>query len=182
MATNTDRVPARRRWLVASLAALLIGSMQGASGAGADSSTIKIAVFDFEFDDFSAGAGIAGDAKADLAQVDKVTAEVRRLLAESGRYVVVEVSGIDDLAVKDRSLRQCNGCEAAIARRLGADQSLLGLVSRISRTEYVERFEIRDAQSGALVLARQSGLRIGADYSWPLGAAALIKNNLLNQP
>lgn len=180
MATKTDRVPVQHRAVLAAVAALIIVGTPCASGADADPSPTKIVVFDFEFDDFSAGAGIAGDPKADRTQVDKTTAEARRVLADSGHYVLVDVAGIDDPAVNDRSLRQCDGCEAAIARRLGADQSLLGVVSRISRTEYVERFELRDANSGALLLAKQSGIRLGADYSWPLGAAALIRNNLLN--
>jgi len=44
------------------------------------------------------------------------------------------------------------------------------------------RFQIRDARTGALVLARQSDLRLGADYSWNRGAAALINDHLLNNP
>jgi hypothetical protein len=48
--------------------------------------------------------------------------------------------------------------------------------------EYAVRFEIRDARTGALILARQSDLRMGADYSWSRGAASLINNRLLNTP
>ena len=73
--------------------------------------------------------------------------------------------------MKGRSLRQCNGCEAAVALKLGADQSFVGVVTRISRVEYAERFQIRDAHTGALVLARQTDLQLGADYSWNRGAA-----------
>ncbi|MEJ0096269.1 MAG: DUF3280 domain-containing protein [Methylocella sp.] len=149
-------------------------------GASADPSPIKIAVFDFELDDFSAGAGLAGDNSADLAQLDRATSEARRLIAQSGRYTLVDVSSAEDDAAKQRSLRQCNGCEAAIALKLGADQSFVGVVTRISRTEYVVRFEIRDARTGAIALARQSDLRIGADYSWNRGAEWLINNAMLN--
>jgi hypothetical protein len=76
-------------------------------------------------------------------------------------------------------LRHCDGCEAAIARKLGADQSLLGIVKRISRTEYQVRFQIRDAATGALVTEAESGLQMGADYSWNRGAARLVKDRLL---
>ena len=84
--------------------------------------------------------------------------------------------------MKGRSLRQCNGCEAAVALKLGADQSFVGVVTRISRVEYAERFQIRDAHTGALVLARQTDLQLGADYSWNRGAAALISRGLLGSP
>jgi hypothetical protein len=145
-------------------------------------SPIRIAVFDFELDDLSGGAGIAGDPAADLAQMHRVTDDVRQLIAQSGRYGLVDVASAESEAVKARTLRQCDGCEAAIASKLGADQSLVGVVTRISRTEYVVRFQIRDSRTGTLVLARQSDLRIGADYSWNRGAAALIRNSLLDNP
>lgn len=170
----------RRQLLGACAAALLWVGAPSAFPASADPSPIKIAVFDFELDDFSAGAGIAGDKAADLVQLDRTTNEARRLIAESSRYSLVDVSSAEGDAVKERALWQCNGCEAAIALKLGADQSFVGVVTRISRTEYTVRFQIRDAHTGAFVLARQSDLRMGADYSWNRGAAALINNSLLN--
>ena len=161
--------------------AFIVGEIAVMPGRPAEP-PIKIAVFDFELDDFSGGAGIAGDHAADLVQLDRATGEARKLIAQSGRYAVVDVTNAENDAVKGRTLRQCNGCEAAIALKLGADQSLVGVVARISRTEYVVRFQIRDARTGTLVLARQSDLRIGADYSWNRGAAALIRNSLLDNP
>jgi hypothetical protein len=169
----------RHRSLFAACA-LLWGGAPLAFPASADPSPIKIAVFNFELDDFSAAAGIAGDHAADLAQLDRATGEARRVIADSGRYSLVDVSSAKGDTVEGRSLRQCNGCEAAIALKLGADQSFVGVVTRISRTEYAVRFQIRDAHTGALVLTRQSDLRIGADYSWNRGVAALINNSPLS--
>jgi hypothetical protein len=77
----------------------------------------------------------AGDNAADLVQFDRATSETRRLIVLSGRYSLVDVSSAEGAAVKWRSLRQCNGCEAAIALKLGADQSFVGVVTRISRTD-----------------------------------------------
>jgi Protein of unknown function (DUF2380) len=173
----------RRRSLLAACAiGLLGGGVPLTFQASAGPLPVKIAVFDFELDDFSGGAGIAGDKAADLAQLDRATSEVRRLIAGSGRYDPVDVAGAEGDGVKSRSLRQCNGCEAAIALKLGADQSFVGVVRRISRTEYAVQFQIRDAHTGAMILARQSDLRIGADYSWNRGAAALINSSLLGNP
>jgi hypothetical protein len=171
----------RRRPLLAAFAGALLSSSPPLAGpASADPSRIKIAVFDFELDDSSAGAGIAGDPAADLVQLDRVTSEARRVISDSGRYGLVDVASAAGDGVKSRSLRQCNGCEAAIALKLGADQSFVGVVTRISRTEYVVRFQIRDARTGASIIARQSDLRIGADYSWNRGAASLINSGLLD--
>jgi hypothetical protein len=120
------------RLLAAAIAALASG---GPPSAFADPSLVRIAVFDFELDDFSAGGGIAGDAAAGLAQLDRATSEARRVISQSGRYSLVDVSSAEGEGVKSRSLRACNGYEAAIALKLGADQSLVGVVTRIGRTE-----------------------------------------------
>ncbi|WP_187148651.1 DUF3280 domain-containing protein [Methylocella silvestris] len=175
----TDRLVLRaRRWLGLCGVALLMGALAPVP-AGADPAPIAIAVFDFELDDFSGGAGIAGDHAADLRYLDQATSAARKLLAESGRYRLVDVAGADSEDAKARTLHQCNGCEAALAEKLGADQSFVGIVTRITRTDYVVRFQIRDAHTGAVVLARTSDLRIGADYSWARGAAALVRDKLL---
>jgi hypothetical protein len=166
--------------LAACAIALYAGALAGFP-ASADPAPIKLALFDFELDDFSGGSGgVAGDPAADLKRLDEVTAEVRKLIAASGRYTLVDVSGAEGEGVKDRTLRQCHGCEAAIALKLSADQSFLGIVTRITRTDYVVQFQIRDAHTGAIVLKQSSDLRIGADYSWFRGARALIRDHLLN--
>jgi hypothetical protein len=60
----------RRRALLAACAVgLLGGGVPLTFQASADPSPIKIAVFDFELDDFSGGAGIAGDKAADLRPI-----------------------------------------------------------------------------------------------------------------
>jgi Protein of unknown function (DUF2380) len=150
--------------------------------ARADTGPIKLAVFDFELDDYSAGASIAVDRDADEAHMRHVSAEVRRLIEQSGRYRLVDVTKSDAPAVKDRSLRDCNGCEAGVALALGAQQSLIGVVRRITRTEYVVLFRLRDAKSGTVLTSQESDLRMGANYAWSRGAVRLIKDRLLDVP
>ncbi|MBM0107801.1 DUF3280 domain-containing protein [Steroidobacter sp. S1-65] len=148
----------------------------GAAGAPAP---IALAIFDFELEDFSPTEATESIAPADAAHLAKVTRTVRQLLAESGRYKLIDVASADAPAAKTHTLRDCDGCEAEIALKLGAQQSLVGVVSRISRTEYVVRFHVRDARTGAVVANGDSGLRMGADYSWDRGAASLLKDQLL---
>jgi len=149
---------------------LTVGGMAMAESAA----PIKLAVFTFELDDFSAAVSTGTPDPADAAELARVTADVRKLLRESGRYDLVAVEG-----VAAKSLRDCNGCDAPVAKQLGAQQSFVGVVKRISRTEYTVRFQIRDAPTGSVVATEDSGLRMGADYSWSRGAARLIKDRLL---
>jgi Protein of unknown function (DUF2380) len=163
------------------IAALLLcaASLAGVSASAAGPEPIKLAIFDFELDDFSAGASSAGEAPADTKYLADVTSEVRRLFAQSGRYRLVDVGGADAEPVRNHTLHTCDGCEAAIARQLGAEQSLVGVVKRISRTEYQVRLQIRDAGTGAIIADEDSGLRMGADYSWSRGARRLVQDRLL---
>ena len=165
-------------WCKSVGASLLCAASLMILSAGA-AAPIKLAIFDFELEDFSGGALSTGEAPSDAAQLVSVTSEIRSLLAQSGRYHLVDVGNADAAAAKARTLRECNGCDAGIALKLGAEQSFVGVVKRISRTEYTVRFQIRDARTGAVVSAGDSGLRMGADYSWSRGAARLIKDRLL---
>jgi maltooligosyltrehalose synthase len=144
----------------------------------AASTPVKLAIFDFELEDTSAAVS---EIASDATELANATETIRQLLAQSGRYRVV-ATGDDADAAKTRSLHDCGGCDAAMALKLGADQSLVGVIRRVSRTEYTFRFALRDARTGDLILAGDSGLRMGANYSWSKGAVRLIGDRLLEQP
>lgn len=169
----------RRIGNIARLAALLWAGLLVTFEAGSATAPIKLALFDFELEDFSASASPADTTSADAAHLSNVTEMVRRLFAKSGRYRLIDIQSVEAPAVRTHTLRDCNGCDADIALKLGAEQSLVGVVSRISRTEYVVKFQVRDTRTGTVVAAADSGLRMGADYSWSRGATSLIKEQLL---
>jgi hypothetical protein len=141
---------------------------------------IRLALFPFELEDTSAGAGAVGATASDTSSLADVTSSIQQLLAQSGRYQLVDVSTADEDAFKTHTLRACNGCDAAVARKLNADQSLVGVIGRVSRTEYIVQFQIRDARSGAVVANGDSGLRMGANYAWSRGAVSLLRDRLLD--
>ena len=139
---------------------------------------IKIAVFPFEIEEFSAAAeqGSSPDESSYLAQS---TEEAKQQLLQSGRYSLIDATAADVSAAQGRGLRNCNGCEATIALKLGADQALIGVVTKISMTEYVVQLQVRDARSGEVVAKYSTGLRMGANYSWSRGVRSLMKNEML---
>ena len=160
---------------VLALVGIVAGAPLVASSLAAVAATpVNIAVFDFELEDTSAATS---EIASDASELANASAAIRQLLAQSGRYRVVATANAD--AAKTKSLHDCGGCDAAIALKLGADQSLVGVIRRISRTEYTFRFQLRDARSGNLVATADSGLRMGANYSWSKGAARLISDRLL---
>ena|SRR5882672_1497380 len=134
-ARNVAALLRLRRWSALPLAIVLIcGAAAPGLGANGDGRPIELAVFDFELDDYSAGTSIAGDRDGDEVQLASVSSEVRKVIEQSRRYRLVDVSSTDALAAKDHSLRSCDGCDASIALALGAEQSLVGVVRRITRT------------------------------------------------
>jgi hypothetical protein len=146
---------------------------------GAAEPTVKIAVFDFELQDFSAAEAQTPDA-IDARYLTEATDQTRRLLTQDPHYRLIDAASTSAPAAKNRTLRDCHGCEADIARELGADQSLIGIVSRISRTEFTVKIQIRDAKTGALITERTTPLQMGANYAWPRGATHLVKDHLLS--
>ena len=139
---------------------------------------IKIAVFEFELEDFSA-AGQAKSVAAETSYLAQATDEAEQQLRASGRYTVIDAVHSDISAAKGQGLRNCGGCEAPIALSLGADEALIGVVTKISMTEYTVRFRISSAQDGELISTYSTDLRMGADYSWSRGVRWLMQNRML---
>jgi hypothetical protein len=171
------------RYIAPILAPAVVLLALSAAGAAETAlpSPIKIAVFPFELEDFSAGAAYVPPDDIDREQLRLSTEEARRQIAASGRYQLVDISAVNDQAAKAGKLRDCDGCEARIAAGLDADQSMIGIVTRITRTEYAVTYRIRDARSGALVDVQQTDLRMGANVAWSRGARWLIQRRLLEQ-
>jgi hypothetical protein len=136
---------------------------------------VKMAVFDFELDDASPAAALLGRGTASAATMDAVSREARRELAQSGRYNVIDAG---EVAGAQRPLRNCDGCEAAVALQLGAEQSLVGVVTRVTQTDYYVRIQIRDARSGKL-LDQQEANFAGGEEGWASGVRMLIKHQIL---
>lgn len=143
--------------------------------AAEKSPLVKIAVFDFELEDVSAAASAPGETEADLSRLKDVSSAARRELAQSGRYSLVDVSTVGE--VTQASLRSCDGCDAGIAFRLGAEQSFVGVLRRVSRTEYAVLFQIRDARTGNIVNQQEAPF-LGSDEGWASGVASLLKHRL----
>jgi len=158
--------------------ALVVAGLAVAGGAEAPT---KLAVFPFELEDSSAAAGYVAPDEIDREQLRLSTEEARRLIAESGRYQLIDVGAVNNEAAKAGKLRDCDGCEAKLAAGLNADQSMIGIVTRVSRTEYAVTYKIRDARSGAIVAVEQTDLRMGANVAWSRGARWLIENRLLER-
>ncbi|WP_051661123.1 DUF3280 domain-containing protein [Bosea sp. 117] len=166
-------------------AGLVIGlALLSASPAlrAAESVPTKIAVFDFELNDRSAGGGVIAEDANDRTNLKAASELARKMLEASGRYSTVDTAAAVAGIASAGGVRACNGCDSALARDLGADQSMVGLITRVNRTEYTMQIMVRDARTGAVVSNAFTGLRMGANYAWPRGVKWLMDNRLLAAP
>ena len=171
------------RYIAVILAPVIVLAAFAAAGTAETAAppSIKMAVFSFELEDFSAAAAYVPPDDIDREQLRLSTEEARRLIAASGRYQLVDVGAVNNEAAKAGKLRDCDGCDARIAAGLDADQSMIGIVTRITRMEYAVTYKVRDARSGATIAVAQTDLRMGANVAWSRGARWLIENRLLVQ-
>ena len=138
-----------------------------------------IVVFDFEMMDSSAAAGVVPVDQLDMKYLAESTQVAKDFLQAAGNYKIVDAAPAAVDIKKAGDLRNCNGCEAPIASKLGGELAMTGVVNRISRTEYEILIKVVDAKTGGPVTVGYTGLRMGANYSWPRGAKWLIERRVL---
>lgn len=139
---------------------------------------IKIAVFDLELIDSSIQGEIDGQNEGDLARMTMIEADLKRQLEESGRYQVIDTDAAADAVEAAGYLHGCNGCEAKIARELGAEQALIGWVQKVSNLILNLNVGIRDVASGNKVFVASVDIRGNTDESWRHGIRYLLKRRL----
>jgi hypothetical protein len=142
------------------------------------SAPLKIAVFDFELDDHSAGGGIIPEDDIDRANLKQSTDEAKRLLQVSRQYSIVETTSVAADVKAANGVIDCNSCEVGLASKLGADQALIGVITRVNRTEYTLFMRVKETRTGADIGNGFIGLRLGANYAWPRGITWLMNNQL----
>ena len=102
------------------------------------------------------------------------------MLSASGRYSIVDTGSVAGEVISAGGIQHCNGCDGPLAKKLGADQSMVGVFTRVSRVEYTLQIVVRDTQTGAVVSNNFTGLRMGANYAWSRGVKWLMNNRILS--
>ncbi len=160
------------------LLAISIALPAAAAVAAGQPAPIKIAVFNFELEDVTPAAALLAKSTSSNASLEKATEAARKALADSGRYTIVDVAKANVTPVTGKALSDCDGCEAPIAARLGADESMIGVVRRATQTDFYVSLLIRDARTGK-VLDQQGANFAGDETGWPSGVRMLIKHQVL---
>lgn len=140
---------------------------------------MSIEVFPFELEDKSAGAGIIPPDEHDRRYLSESARVAKDMLSQSGRFTIVEAQAGNEQPAAPHGLRNCGGCEGKIAKEHGASLALLGVVTRVNRTEHTMFIRILDAKTGKPVSVGFTDLRMGANYAWPRSVKWLMTNRIL---
>jgi Protein of unknown function (DUF2380) len=138
----------------------------------------KVAVFDFELLDTSLQGEVNGPQADEQRRLKDVTEQVRKALADSGKYLVLDMAPVN-AAAHASNLQACGGCDVQLAKQLGADLSLTGLVQKVSALILNMNIYLRDVQSGRLITGMSADFRSNTDESWSRAASYLLRNRLL---
>jgi hypothetical protein len=138
----------------------------------------KVAVFDFELLDTSLQGEVDGPRADEQRRLKEVTEQLRKALAESGKFVVVDIAPVN-AAAHASNLQACGGCDVQYARQLGADLAITGLVQKVSALILNMNIYLRDAHTGQLITSMSADFRGNTDESWSRAASYLLRNRLL---
>jgi hypothetical protein len=138
----------------------------------------KVAVFDFELLDTSLQGEVQGPRADEQRRLMDVTGQLRKALAESGKYAVLDIAPVN-AAAHASNLQACGGCDVQYAQQLGADLAITGLVQKVSALILNMNIYLRDAHTGRLITAASADFRSNTDESWSRTMSYLLRNRLL---
>jgi hypothetical protein len=172
-----------RKYQVEALAAfctlLIVCICVSADRAGSTGVPRKAAVFAFELEDTSHEGELRGkraDETMRLAALDQL---MLAKLKSSGRFEVVDLSGVAAKVESSTPLRKCNGCAGDIAKEVGAEVAIVGWVQKVSNLILNVNVEIEEAATGKILDRASADIRGNTDESWKRGLDYLLRNRIL---
>jgi hypothetical protein len=135
--------------------------------------TLRAAVFDFTFYDTSLQGEMSGPRADEQARLQRLNTQLRTLLAQSGRYRPVDMSSLETEA-HTANLYECGDCEITMARQVGAQVAVAGLVQKVSNLILNINIVIRDVATGRVLHAQSVDIRGNTDETWLRGLSFLV--------
>ena len=157
-----------------------------ASAVAAATAAPKAAVFPFDLvfqqseEDFFTGPQKA--TPEEVARLKLVRDEVVAKLAASGKYEMMDIASVEADITAAAPLNKCNGCEMDIAKKLGADILVLGVIEKASATLLSMNVIVVDMAKGGPIRNDSAVVHGNTDDAWVGVARWLAKNRVLAEP
>ncbi len=102
----------------------------------------------------------------DKRRLEVITAELTKLIKDSGRYEVVDSAPIAK-EIDDKSpIHKCNGCEDDLAKKVGADIAFIGTVRKASDVLFTVSIYVRDVANQKVINQGSSEIYGNTDKMW----------------
>jgi hypothetical protein len=157
---------------------LLVAAVMTLGVAATANAGPKAAVFAVELDDVSIEGEVAGPSTDETRRLALVTDELRRLAAREAGYEVLDLGKLAPEIMQAVPLYKCNGCEAELARRAGAQVAITGIVRKVSGLILKMFVFVREAESGTITKAYQVDIKGNTDETWLRGMRWMAVNGL----
>jgi len=139
----------------------------------------RVAVFPFELLDRSQDDDLYPKVRPDeTARLATLTKDLKDRLTASGKYEIVGLENLSGDIEKASPLFKCNGCDAGLAQKSGADIVMLGLVQKFSDTLLSVSIEVIDGKSGKVTATYSAGIQGNTEESWLRAERYIVKNKL----
>lgn len=116
----------------------------------------------------------------EAARVEMLERDLAAAFAEQGWTLVDTAPVAADLAERVNPA-DCNGCDARLAARLGADVAVTGEVQKVSNLILTINVLVREADSATLIAAGNADIRGNTDQSWRRGLSYVLRNRVFPQ-
>lgn len=137
----------------------------------------KAAVFDFELQHGDPVPGTPDKKEAEDKRLKMISARLRQLLAESGRFEVVNIEPIAAKAAA-ANLQACGNCANDFAAAVGGEYAFTGVVFKVSELVLSMNVFVREARTDKPVASGVVDLRGNTDESWSRAIDYLYKRLL----
>jgi Protein of unknown function (DUF2380) len=114
------------------------------------------------------------------ARIARLTAQLKQALDKSGQYHVIDIASIKPEVDAVRDVHDCNGCEADLAKKAGAQVAVVAWVQKVSNLILNMNIRIVDAATGAPIKGGSVDIRGNDDLSWNRGLKYLLEEHVFN--
>ncbi len=149
--------------------------------AAAESQRHSIAIMDFELIDNTGETAKDAEQKSRLVMISQ---QLRDAIAENQLYTVVDNAPAAPLIAelqKRFELHSCNGCDVDIGRALHASRVMTGWVQKVSNLILNINIQVRDVQTGNIVLNKSVDIRGNTDQTWSRGIRYMVRSMVENK-
>ena len=138
------------------------------------------AFFGITFIDTSTEGAYQGAREDEAARVRMLSDFVKEKFTEKG-FTLLDNAPVQADIDRIANPADCNACDVLMARKLGADYSIVGEVQKVSNLILSMNLVVRDAESGAMARGLSVDIRGNNDKSWLRGMGYILRNNVFKE-